>query len=43
VEIARLWSAIERSVGATNRAQADAPAKRPDVTAIPGAFIMEVA
>jgi hypothetical protein len=43
VEIARLWSAIERAVGATHRAQADAPAKRPDVTAIPGAFIMEVA
>ena len=27
VEIARLWSAIERSVGAINRAQADAAGK----------------
>jgi hypothetical protein len=27
VEIARLWSAIERSVEAIDRAQADAPGK----------------
>jgi hypothetical protein len=39
----RSADAIERSVDAINGAQADAAAKRPDVTAIPSAFIMEVA
>ena len=41
VEIARLWSAIERSVAQSTAPRRTPRAKRPDVTAIPSAFILE--
>jgi hypothetical protein len=43
LEIARLWSAIDRSVERNQRRPGGRRAKRPDVTAIPSAFIMGVA